>query len=76
MEEKNQEELSTPETTLQCWCGRKMILVEAFPDDGNFRYACPLFLAGDVNHDQLLSEEEFVEEPEEKRKRKIGRIQF
>ncbi len=37
MEEKNHEELSSPETNLQCWCGRKMILVEAFPDDGNFR---------------------------------------
>jgi len=67
MEEKDHEELSSPETTLQCWCGRKMVMVEAFPDDGTFRYACPLFLAGDVSHDQLLSEEEFVEEPEGKR---------
>jgi len=43
-----------------------MILVESFPDDGTFRYACPLLLAGDTNHDQLLSEEEYIEEPDEK----------
>jgi hypothetical protein len=67
MEEKDQEELNAPETTLKCWCGRKMVLVETFPDDGTFRYACPLFLAGDTAHDQLLSEEEFIEEPDEKR---------
>jgi hypothetical protein len=64
--EEKPEDLSAPQRKLQCWCGRKMILVESFPDDGTFRYACPLFLAGDTNHDQLLSEEEFVIEPDEK----------
>jgi hypothetical protein len=67
MDENNHDELSVPATNLRCWCGRKMILVETFPDDGTFRYACPLFLDGDTAHDQLFSEEEYVEEPEEKR---------
>ena len=40
---------------------------EAFPEESSYRYACPLFIAGDPSHDQVLSEEEFLEEPEEKR---------
>lgn len=67
MEEERQNGLNEPDKTLCCWCGQKMVLVESFPDDGTFRYACPLFLAGDTAHDQVLSEEEFIEEPEEKR---------
>lgn len=67
MEVKKHEGLGEPESTLKCWCGRKLLKVEAFPEESSYRYACPLFMAGDPSHDQVLSEEEFLEEPEEKR---------
>jgi len=62
-----EEGLGEPEATLKCWCGRKLLKVEALPEESSYRYACPLFTAGDPSHDQVLSEEEFLEEPDEKR---------
>ena len=67
MQVKKQEGLGEPEASLKCWCGRKLLKVEAFPEESSYRYAGPLFIAGDPSHDQVLSEEEFLEEPEEKR---------